>query len=525
MIETATRGSALGFIVGILFMATAFAFFERKRLMIRNVGIAVLVITVLAIGGIFALKNSPVIKNSASLSRLSTLATTNFAQFADTEGAARFQIWKMALKGAEQRPILGWGQESFNYLFYKYYSPAMYTQEPWFDRAHDVFLDWLTAGGVLGLLTYLSLFYFTLWYIWKKKVVMSSSGKDVSASMDFSEKITLTALLIAYFIHNIFVFDNIASYIMFFSLLAYIQYRYSVSFGFVSKSKSEAKAVVTKTISLSASDTSDENDGVSSETVKMVAAVLIGIATLAGGYYINVPAIHASMLLVDALSPQQNLEQNLSIYKQIFALPTFIGKYEAREQLTQLAIQIETATSAQVPDATKVDIVNYAYSQMQEQLKETPNDLRYYYFMGELLNTYGQFQGALPVWQKAVELSPNRQLMLISLGEVQEQLGDSTDAIANFKKAYMLDTDYSDAAEIYFQAAGLYSQLVTLMQQQIASDPTNVNDYFTLAQAYDGLKDKTDALAALNQIITINPTLASQMQTYITEAKTGKPLQ
>jgi len=50
---------------------------------------------------------------------------------------SRFIVWNMAWKGFEEHPVLGWGQESFNYVFNKYYNPKLYNQEQWFDRTHD----------------------------------------------------------------------------------------------------------------------------------------------------------------------------------------------------------------------------------------------------------------------------------------------------------------------------------------------------------------------------------------------------
>ena len=79
-------------------------------------------------------------------------------------------IWQMSWEGFKERPIFGWGQENFLYVFAKHYNPKMWNQEPWFDRSHDVFFDWLVAGGAVGLLTYLSMFaalIYTLW--WKRK--------------------------------------------------------------------------------------------------------------------------------------------------------------------------------------------------------------------------------------------------------------------------------------------------------------------------------------------------------------------
>ena len=63
---------------------------------------------------------------------------------------SRFQIWGMAIEGFKENPLLGWGQDNFNLVFNKYYDSRLYDQEPFFDRAHNVFLDWLIAGGIVG---------------------------------------------------------------------------------------------------------------------------------------------------------------------------------------------------------------------------------------------------------------------------------------------------------------------------------------------------------------------------------------
>ena len=50
-------------------------------------------------------------------------------------------------------------------MFAEHYDPRMYKQEPWFDRAHNVFFDWFVAGGVLGLVAYLALYLTPILYV------------------------------------------------------------------------------------------------------------------------------------------------------------------------------------------------------------------------------------------------------------------------------------------------------------------------------------------------------------------------
>jgi O-antigen ligase len=101
--------------------------------------------------------------------------------------------------------------ESFSYVFSKNYDYHMYRHEQWFERTHNVLLDWLVAAGVFGFCAYLSLFIFALWILWKKTPDFGSIDRSV-----------LTGLLTAYFFNNLFFFDNLISYLLFFSVLAYI---------------------------------------------------------------------------------------------------------------------------------------------------------------------------------------------------------------------------------------------------------------------------------------------------------------
>jgi hypothetical protein len=144
------------------------------------------------------------VQKHSTLNRLATISLTS-------DGQARQYIWPMAIKGVFSSPktaLIGWGQENFNYIFNANYNPKMWNQEQWFDRAHNVFLDWLVAGGLIALIFYLALFVFGIMGVWKSELT-------------FAEKCLLTGLFVGYGIHNVFVFDNIASYMLFFTMLGF----------------------------------------------------------------------------------------------------------------------------------------------------------------------------------------------------------------------------------------------------------------------------------------------------------------
>ena len=77
----------------------------------------------------------------------------------------RLLLWGQSLKIFKERPIFGWGPENFSIALEKHYLPQF---EVWYDRAHNVFFDYLTQTGILGLLSYLGIFATFYWQFFLK---------------------------------------------------------------------------------------------------------------------------------------------------------------------------------------------------------------------------------------------------------------------------------------------------------------------------------------------------------------------
>jgi tetratricopeptide (TPR) repeat protein len=69
--------------------------------------------------------------------------------------------------------------------------------------------------------------------------------------------------------------------------------------------------------------------------------------------------------------------------------------------------------------------------------------------MASLLNNIGGPDKALIYAQKAIELSPKKQTMRFELIQSYYALGRSTEAMAEAKAAYELDTRYTQAKQLY----------------------------------------------------------------------------
>ena len=213
---TATRGVAAAIVLAALLFAAFYLRLGPKSekgkglAMGKKVALGALAVAIIVPGSLWLLRDTSLVKRSETLSRM-----TSFS-FTDKTTRARFMIWGMALQATKERPILGWGQENFAEPFVKYYNPNLFDQEAWFDRAHNAFLDWLTAGGIMGLLSYLFLFGSAVWILgraWHKK------------AFTLTEALILAVGLFAYFFQNLVVFDSLVTYLLFFTILAYIYHR------------------------------------------------------------------------------------------------------------------------------------------------------------------------------------------------------------------------------------------------------------------------------------------------------------
>ncbi len=486
-----TRGAALGLIVGLLFMAAYFAFSKKVHENYMLAGRIALGGLVLVLGLLVGFKDTQILRENTFFARVRPLLTLDVHKIVSTEFKSRAAIWSMAAKGGAERPLFGWGQESFNYLFYKHYTPNMYDQEAWFDRAHNVFMDWFTAGGVLGLLAYLSLFAALLYYIWRKPGFLTSFlGRE---PFTIEERVAMTALLIAYFVHNIFVFDNLISYIFFFTFLAFIHSHYEGG-AYTSLAQAIKKH---------------------REMLETIAVPAIVVVAIIGLFYVNYTPLMNSLKLSASLSPMSpqagGIQKNIQMFNEL-ASDSFFGRYEAREQIVLLASRLASIGPDRFDPAIKDQIYSLAYTEMKKQLDETPNDARYYYFMTGLLTVYGRFAEALPIIEKGVTLSPNKQLLISNYATVLFRLGQKEKALEQFKKAFELDTNYTAAGIQYFAAKEDFPKLIEQMEKYVADAPGDTQMLFNLGYYTAKNGDKEKAKVIFQRVLAQDPNLAPQIE-------------
>src|SRR3989344_2270507 len=259
--QTGTRGTVLGLLAGGGTVALFLAVRGRSIPRVRNIASGVLILGVVLVGSFMALRNTALVQETPMLQRLSQISLS--------EGGIRFTNWGMAWEGVKERPLFGWGHESFNYVFNTYYNPAMYGAEEWYDRAHNIVLDWLVQGGFIGATLYFGLIGIALALLMRR-----TSPEETEEGL--LVRALLAGLLVAYTVHNFFVFDNVVSYIYFALVLAYIHRMHAGEPYVLPKLGEEAWAHV---------------------------AVPVGVILLAGVLYaVNVPGIRTAQGIIDALT-------------------------------------------------------------------------------------------------------------------------------------------------------------------------------------------------------------------------------
>jgi O-antigen ligase/Flp pilus assembly protein TadD len=412
LFETATRGTILGLVGGIL-LALAIYAVGGKGMATRSriyAGTTILVIILLGIG-LVAAKNTEFVQKNETLRRLATISIS------ENKTQARGYIWPMAVRGVFESPktaLIGVGQENFNYIFNANYNPKMWSQEQWFDRAHSVFLDWLVAGGLAGFVLYILLFILTIVGVWR-------------SGISFREKTLLTGLVLGYAIHNIFVFDNLASYMLFVSILGFVH----------------ALSAGNPLRWLERRDDQSENTVVVRDYIWMPLIIVGLVATL---YFINIRPLQANIRLIDAMAYCAAGKADASLFGRALELNQYVANQEIREQVLTCASQTMNAKYA---PGVREAFYLLSLQEVSKQIAATPLDARIYVIGGLFFNGIGDWQNSGKLLEKANELSPNKQTIIYELATYYVNTGKIKEARELMKKAYESAPENHTAQEAY----------------------------------------------------------------------------
>ncbi len=419
LFDTQTRGALLGLLVGLAVMAIMALFMKSVPRFMRLSGAIILALVVLSSGLVVMNKQSDWVRSNQTLSRVANISLT------DTTSEARLLTWQTGLKGAAEKPIFGWGAERFFVVFNKYFPPDIYrhsNSRVWYDRAHNIYVEYLVQGGIIGLILYLAIFGYALWALWKKY----RQDKQPASLIIF------TGLFVAYGIQNAFVFDSINSYILLILTLATVvhitgDYRQGQRVWFFHNLRSGALTLA---------------------TVIIITLVLAAVSLL------NLPQLQKNMQYVKdynklrAAESAQAFDQGVKDVVKVIDSPVMLGTLELRQTFSEFANDVAQSNSA--PIYIRRSVVDTAAGQLEKSIADEPDNARHYAFLTNLYLTAANLDVSyaeknLKVIEKGITLSPTRTPFYYSLGRVYIAQKSYDNALVAFKKAVELSPKVPDA--------------------------------------------------------------------------------
>lgn len=509
LIQTATRGTTLALIGFFLVSMLYIIIWGKSFPQVRKIALVTLIVLAFIVATFIGVRNTEFVQESPTLTRIANISLK--------EGTNRFNIWSMAFEGVKERPLLGWGQSNYNYVFNEYFRPELHGQEAWFDRVHNIVMDWLIAGGVLGLLAYFSILLSAVYYLFVRPLIQKGDE-----TFSVVERGILLGLLAGYTIHNLFVFDNIVSYIFYGVLLGYIQARVGVPIPSFEKKKIDINII-------------------EQIFTPVVVVAFVGII-----YFVNVSNMLAAGDVINAFRTEKP-EEMMHWFDVALSRNTF-AKQEIREQLTQRGQGL--LQLAEVSDETKTQVSARIETELLKQIEEKPGDARLHVFISSFYRSTNQLDKAREQLAIARSLSPNKQVIIFEQGYVELQSGKYEDATTLFKEAYDLGPQFVDSRVNYAMSAvyagklgllneliqtdaekrefalnqmaiqavynaKMYPKLIEMLKTQVAERPGDKQIRTSLAYVLNESGDSDGAIEVLTQAITDIPDFEKDAQSFI----------
>lgn len=442
-------------------------------------------------------RNSNFVQQSLVLNRI-----TNYSLH-ETTVTSRFLIWKMSWKGALERPLLGWGQENYYLVFQKYFEPGLYAQEPWFDRSHDIIFDWLIHAGFIGLAAYLSIFGAAFW------MIARALRRRALALWEGS---VLVALFVSYFFQNIFVFDNLNTYLLFFAFLAYTQY-------LVLEHTGDSVSVPAPAYASKPERRSASSDVLFSRGI----AAMIALFALSGLtiYVWNLQPIYQSQALIDALRLTQTrtpVDKLIDQFKLALSYDSF-GTTEVREQIGNTARGL--VGNPQVSSDEQKKFTTFAVAEFKKEIDIPAKDIKHILFLASILDRASQLNPEYAAQSEqflldALKRSPRKQIIYFELAQLYLGTNHADRAIEALRKAWQLDPEFVQAG-INLEIIGIvtgHKEVIPEVRAKIDHDRLDEQSIYRLGLAYQQAQDYASALQYYERLVKLAPNNAQYHATY-----------
>ncbi len=363
---------------------------------------------------------------------------------------ARRINWEIAIAGFRERPIVGWGPETYFHVFNKYYDPRIgqfKLMKQWFDHPHNKPLEQLSDGGLIGGIGYLLSIVLVLSHLilsWRQKLI------DLDT---FSLGVAIGA---AYLVQSLFLFDHPVGLLMLSMSLAWwhsasLPSVHAAERGSLLKANRQGTALILllvvmalsaiywfalvakpawvsrqlrHAVSVSSSDFNQSMLGIE-------AALTIDqqYRSQAAEQYAGAIIQHSRRLAKPDSATRDRLERAYALLEDIAA----VGPTHGFRSLLMALLQVELAKV----DSTHLDL---ALSDINDAIAASPARAQLLSTKSRILMSRGEFEEAVQVLQAVVRLDPVSVDALKELGTAQFKVGRREQAIATLRKAQLLES-------------------------------------------------------------------------------------
>ncbi|MDP3052566.1 MAG: O-antigen ligase family protein [bacterium] len=537
---TETRAALLGVMIGIIFLLIYFSVSRRQnfadipvfsKLSIRKLSAFFLVIIIVCIGVFWFTRTAHFWEKIPSLRR----ATEFFALSRPAETEPRFIALKIGWQSFLERPILGFGFENFKYPFDRHYDPRLLRFDfsgTYWDKPHNVFLEYLINTGILGFMAYLGIFIVAFKKLIGADKKLIYADKNISINQPESALISaspfLMAMLIAYLAQNFFLFDTFGSYLMFFILLAFIDGNY--------KHKDDANE-----------NKIEKKQNLPNSYIKAIVIVLLVLVSFIPIYFVNYKSLYANnrqywglnyflnrmsasalVAYAQSLSTPNPYTNDIrkdfaSAVSDIYSQGIFIPEIEkvSAKAMSELALAINSQPNDGALRLTFANlssvfyVFNSAYLKAGEEqgaqsLKLSPQRQEIYYTLAKIKVIEGEKSAAVELMKKAVELDPEAADPHFYYGFTLLEAGERELGFAEIERAKKLGRGPQNNGEArvlgnYYGDAGDYEKAIYMYLTAISYNQDDLDSQLKLGMVYFYSGDRGNARFRLKQILDALP--------------------
>lgn len=526
ILMTAVRGSVLAYAVGITVFALLWGIYKKSRFGRLSFSYLIGLVSLFIIFSLL-FGNSAFIERSRYLSRITDLSLRS--QTTET----RFWAWEAGLKGWVDSPktiFLGWGPENFNIPFSKHFNPKFFIapgSETLFDRAHNMFIEILVTMGLVGFLAYVWIFVAIFSYL--RRFLKNSDLVIYGAGF--------IAATVAYMIHNSFIFDTSANFVIFFTIL-----------GFISYLRPDGDSVHATVPAVR----------MNSASINLLGGLFL-ILALFLIYKTNILPAKANYATTRAIVRGWDGDFNGAVAKYRESLSYDVpGKYEYRHRFAQYLVG---PGGPSVKEEVVREIYEYALLEVEKNIKEnsvdylpylyasrlnillgkdeptspyndaalehslkaleiSPTFIRTYYEIAQTYLNKKDYPNAIAYFQRAADLNPDAGVSYAYLGAAKIENGDLSGAedlkrAINSKNRYRpREVDFQRLISAYLKIND-FAGIVWVYEQIIQANPNNPQHYASLATAYANLGRIDDAVAMARKAVQVDPSFESDARIFL----------